>query len=164
MCVCGWKWKWSGGARDDYASVNSHWKWAPQKRPVVAHIKARSKHSLESETAWHLLQGKQKKIQTQSSEASQTKLFTCACRMSEIKGFDQREFFSFSFVVELCGKLVNLMTTYQILISNYGKNFIPSCREKITRSQMAGIFLFRFHYEAIVSQYSTTQAISMQAT
>ena len=41
--------------------------------------------------------------------------------MSEIKDFDQREFFSFSFVVELCVKLVILMTTYQIFISNYGK-------------------------------------------
>ena len=50
-------------------------------------------------------------------EASQTKLFTGACRMSEIKDFDRRKFFSFSFVVELCRKLV---TTY---ISNYGKNF-----------------------------------------
>ena len=57
-------------------------------------------------------------------EASQTKLFTCACRMSEMKDFDQREFFSFSFVVELCGKLMILMTTYQIFISNYGKIFL----------------------------------------
>ena len=41
ICVCGGKWKWSGGARDDYASVIiSHRKWAPQKRPVIAHIKA----------------------------------------------------------------------------------------------------------------------------
>ena len=48
-------WKWSGGARDDYASVISHQKWAPQKRPVIVHIKARSKHSFETETTWHLL-------------------------------------------------------------------------------------------------------------
>ena len=41
--------------------------------------------------------------------------------MSEIKDYDQREFFSF--IVELCGKLVILMTTYQIFISNYGKDF-----------------------------------------
>ena len=54
---CGGKWKWSGGAGDDYASVISHWKWAPQKRPVIAHIKARSKKSFESETAWHLKKG-----------------------------------------------------------------------------------------------------------
>ena len=26
----------------------------PSERPVIAHIKARSKHSLETETAWHL--------------------------------------------------------------------------------------------------------------
>ena len=51
MCVCGGS---SGGARDDYASVISHRKWAPQKRPVIAHIKARSKYSFETETAWHL--------------------------------------------------------------------------------------------------------------
>ena len=38
---------------DDYASVVSHWKWAPQKRPVIAHIKARSKHSFETDTALH---------------------------------------------------------------------------------------------------------------
>ena len=50
-------WKWSGGARDDYASVISHRKWAPQKRPVIAHIKA--KHSLETETAWHLKKKRQ---------------------------------------------------------------------------------------------------------
>ena len=44
--------------------------------------------------------------------------------MSEIKDYDQREFFSF--IVELCGKLVILMTTYQIFVSNCGKNFISS--------------------------------------
>ena len=82
--------------------------------------------------------------------------------MSEIKDFDQKEFFSFSFIVELCGKLVILMTTFQIFISFYRKSFIPSCREKISRSLMAGIFLFQFHYEVIatfVSQYSTTQHV-----
>ena len=41
---------------DDYASVVSHWKWAPQKRPVIAHIKARSKHSFETDTALHTKQ------------------------------------------------------------------------------------------------------------
>ena len=83
--------------------------------------------------------------------------------MSEIKDFDQSEFFSFSFVVELCGKLVILMTTYQIFISNYGKkNLYHHVGEKISRSLMAGIFLFQFHYEVIatfVSQYSTTQHV-----
>ena len=74
------------------------------------------------------LQGKYKKKKISNPElceASQTKLFTCACRINEIKDFDQREFFSFSFVVELCRKLVIFMTTYQIFISNYGKFFIP---------------------------------------
>ena len=42
-------------------SVISHRKWAPQERPVIVHIKARSKHSLETETAWH----KKKKKKTQ---------------------------------------------------------------------------------------------------
>ena len=37
--MCLW-WKWSRGARDDYASVINHWKWAPQERLVIAHIKA----------------------------------------------------------------------------------------------------------------------------
>ena len=69
---------------------------------------------------WSKESRKKKISNPELCEASQTKLFTCACRMSEIKDFDQREFFSFSFVV---GKLVILMTTYQIFISNYGKKF-----------------------------------------
>ena len=87
-------------------------------------MKARSKHSLLTETALDLITRKVEKMISNSElcEASQTKLFTCACRMSEIKDFDQR-IFSFSFIVELYGKLVILMTTYQIFISNYGKNF-----------------------------------------
>ena len=32
-------------ARDDYALVISDRKWPLKKRPVIAHIKARSKHS-----------------------------------------------------------------------------------------------------------------------
>ena len=53
MCGLGWKWEWSGRARDHYASEISDRKWAPKKRPVIAHIKARSKHSFQTETAWH---------------------------------------------------------------------------------------------------------------
>ena len=53
ICVSNGKWKWSGGARDHCVSIISHRKWAPQKRPVIAHIKAASKHSLETETVWH---------------------------------------------------------------------------------------------------------------
>ena len=40
MCVCGGKWQWSQDV-----SVISHWKWAPQKRPIH-----QSKHSFETET------------------------------------------------------------------------------------------------------------------
>ena len=53
-CGFGRKWEWSGGARDDYASEISDRKWTPKKRPVIAHIKARSRHSFKTETAWHL--------------------------------------------------------------------------------------------------------------
>ena len=35
-------------ARDDYESVISNWKWPPKKGSVIAHIKARSKHSLHT--------------------------------------------------------------------------------------------------------------------
>ena len=41
----GWKWEWSGRARDDYVSVINDRKWPTKKRPVIAHIKASSKHS-----------------------------------------------------------------------------------------------------------------------
>ena len=54
MCGFGRKWEWSGRARDHYASEISDRKWALKKRPVIAHIKARSKHSFTTETAWHL--------------------------------------------------------------------------------------------------------------
>ena len=53
MCTFGRKWKWSGRARDDYASVISDRKWLPKKRPVIAHIKAKSKHSWHSFNRWH---------------------------------------------------------------------------------------------------------------
>ena len=37
----------------DYASVISDRKWALKKRPVIAHIKARSKHSSLTINHWH---------------------------------------------------------------------------------------------------------------
>ena len=45
--VCGQRWAWAypGRARDHYARVISDRKWPLKKRPVIAHIKARSKHS-----------------------------------------------------------------------------------------------------------------------
>ena len=61
MCGFGRKWEWSGRARDDYASEISDLKWAVKKRPVIAHIKARSKHSFKTETAWHSKKKKKKK-------------------------------------------------------------------------------------------------------
>ena len=52
MCTFGWKWEWSGRAKDHYASVISDQKWLLKKlRPVIVHIKARSKHSFKIETA-----------------------------------------------------------------------------------------------------------------
>ena len=59
--VFGRKWEWSGRARDHYASEISDRKWALKKRPVIAHIKARSKHSFKTETAWHNYTLRQKK-------------------------------------------------------------------------------------------------------
>ena len=44
MCAFGWTLVRSGDV-----SVVSNWKW-PLKRPVITHIKARSKHSFETET------------------------------------------------------------------------------------------------------------------
>ena len=38
----------SRSARDDYARVISDRKWPLKKRPVIAHIKARSKHSFST--------------------------------------------------------------------------------------------------------------------
>ena len=39
MSAYGQKWKWSGRAQDDYASVISDQKWLPKKGPVISHIK-----------------------------------------------------------------------------------------------------------------------------
>ena len=41
-------------ARDDYANVIRDRKWALKKRPVIVHIKARSKHSSLTINCWHL--------------------------------------------------------------------------------------------------------------
>ena len=41
----GRRWACPESARDDYARVISDRKWPLKKRPVIAHIKARSKHS-----------------------------------------------------------------------------------------------------------------------
>ena len=41
----GRRWACPESARDDYARVTSDWKWPLKKTPVIAHIKARSKHS-----------------------------------------------------------------------------------------------------------------------
>ena len=41
----GLRWACPESARDDYARVISDRKWPLKKRPVIAHIKARSKHS-----------------------------------------------------------------------------------------------------------------------
>ena len=41
----GRRWACPESARDDYALVISDRKWPLKKRPVIAHIKARSKHS-----------------------------------------------------------------------------------------------------------------------
>ena len=43
---------------------------APQKRPVIAHTKARSKHSFEIETAWHYtLRRKKRKVHKYNDRA-----------------------------------------------------------------------------------------------
>ena len=42
------------GQEDEYASVISARKWSSNKRQVIDHIKARSKHSLYSFNRWHL--------------------------------------------------------------------------------------------------------------
>ena len=42
----GRRWACPESARDDYARVISDRKWPLKKRPVIAHIKARSKHSI----------------------------------------------------------------------------------------------------------------------
>ena len=52
--VCGRRWVWSGKARDHYASEISDRKCRTGKDPVIAHMKARSKHSLLTETALDL--------------------------------------------------------------------------------------------------------------
>ena len=44
----GRRWACPESARDDYARVFSDRKWPLKKRPVIAHIKARSKHSFLS--------------------------------------------------------------------------------------------------------------------
>ncbi len=41
----GRKWEWLEPFRDHYARVISDRKWPLKKRPVIAHIKTRSKHS-----------------------------------------------------------------------------------------------------------------------
>ena len=41
-------------AREHYASDISDWKWPLKKAPVIAHIKARLKHSLLTSNHWHL--------------------------------------------------------------------------------------------------------------
>ena len=47
-------WVGSGsGQEDHYAGEISDRKWALKKRLVIAHIKARSKHSFKTETTWH---------------------------------------------------------------------------------------------------------------
>ena len=50
---------WSGRARDHYASETGDWKHRSGKDQVIAHMKARSKHSLLTETASDL---KKKKL------------------------------------------------------------------------------------------------------
>ena len=45
MSAFGRRWACPERARDDYAHVISDWKWPLKKTPVIAHIKARSKHS-----------------------------------------------------------------------------------------------------------------------
>ena len=50
ICVCGGKWKWSGGAKDDYASVISIW---PLRK--TGNCKAKAKHSFETETTQHFI-------------------------------------------------------------------------------------------------------------
>ena len=46
MSAFGRRWACPESARDDYARVISDRKWPLKKRSVIAHIKARSKHSL----------------------------------------------------------------------------------------------------------------------
>ena len=75
MCGFGRKWEWSGRARDDYVSEISDRKWALKKRPVIAHIKARSKHSFKTETAWH----KKKKKPIKLVGVSQGLCAVCVC-------------------------------------------------------------------------------------
>ena len=45
MSAFGRRWACPESARDDYALVISDRKWPLKKIPVIAHIKARSKHS-----------------------------------------------------------------------------------------------------------------------
>ena len=45
MSVFGQRWACPGRARDDYVPVISERKWPLKKTLVIAHIKARSKHS-----------------------------------------------------------------------------------------------------------------------
>ena len=45
----GRRWACPESARDDYARVISDRKWPLKKRPVIAHIKARSKHSFRND-------------------------------------------------------------------------------------------------------------------
>ena len=45
MSAFGRRWACPESARDDYARVISDRKWPLKKTPVIAHIKARSKHS-----------------------------------------------------------------------------------------------------------------------
>ena len=148
--VCGRRWVWSGIARDHYASEISDRK---HRSGIDRYMKARSHRDCIGRKV------EKKKISNpELCEASQTKLFTCACRVSEIKDFDQREFFSFSFVVELYGKLVILMTTYQIFISNYGKIFYiyHHVGKKYLGVPWRGFFYFSFILKLLLLLPPTT--------
>ena len=85
----GRRWACPESARDDYARVISDRKWPLKKRPVIAHIKARSKHSFLTINRNDLKKKKKKKKKSLLGLIKHVGVFlalcgVCACALMQV--------------------------------------------------------------------------------